>query len=460
MRARLLLVLVVFALAAVAGFAVPLLSSTAEQRTQRLVIDRTADVERFVVLTQQAVDSGDHGVLAAEAEAYTTLYDEPVVVVDAHRTPLAQTGGLSMADGQVRSLVEATLRNQSAPPPPTVTPWATEPAFFTRPVGPGTRVTGVVVLRASVTNAAADVTGYWLTIGAGAVAAALVFVLVALLLARWVLRPLRRLEDGVLAVTAGQRAEVPARGGPAELRTLAAEFNQMSDAVVSAAEQQRRLVADASHQLRNPMAALRLRVDSLAPRVDDEGQRAYRATVTEVERLEALLDGLLALGMAESTATRLAAGGAAGEPAEVRSAIADRVDAWTAAAERAGVTLVAEDGPPLLVRCPEPDLAQVLDVLLDNAISYAGDGATVTVESTADGSIVVRDDGPGLSDEDRARATERFWRAGGDGAGRGTGLGLAIADRLVAGHGGRLELHAVRPHGLAVHVTLPGGEPS
>src|SRR3569833_994124 len=116
-------------------------------------------------------------------------------------------------------------------------------------------------------------------------------------------------ETGVLAVAAGHRAHVPERTGPRELRVLAGEGNRMAEAVLEAADQQHRLVAAASHQLRNPMAALRLRVDSLAGRVEGD-EATYRATVAEVERLEKLLDGLLALALAESTATRVAAGGA------------------------------------------------------------------------------------------------------------------------------------------------------
>ncbi|PRX45106.1 signal transduction histidine kinase [Prauserella shujinwangii] len=461
MRTRLLLVLVVFALAAVAGFAAPLLRTTAEQRTQQLVIGRDADIDRFVVLAQQAVDSGDTGTLAAEARRYAELYGEGVVVVDARREPLAQAG-LSLADPGVRAVVEGALRNEPGPQPPTLGPWSAEPVLFARPVGTGTRVAGAVVLRASVDAAAADVAARWTAVGLGALLAAAVFVLVAVWLARWVVRPLHALDSGVRAVTAGRRAQVPAGDGPKELRALAASFNRMSDAVVSSAEQQRRLVADASHQLRNPLAALRLRVDSLAPAIGSEGRRTYEATVAEVDRLESLAEGLLALALAESTATRLAAGPERGEPCDVAAVAADRVDAWRAAAGRARVELVLAGAGRVLAACPESELAQVLDVLLDNAIHYAGSGARVEVSwrfEPAGGlaRVVIADDGPGLGAEGLARATERFWRGGGAGAPRGSGLGLAIADRQITARGGRLELHRAEPHGLAVHVTLPVG---
>jgi signal transduction histidine kinase len=462
-RARLLVVLVTLALLVVAAFAGPLLSSTAEQRTQELVISRSSDVDRFVVLAQQAVDSRDPAALAAEAAQYSSLYSEAVVVVDARRTPLVQAGGMSVTEPAVHALVEATMRNEPPPRAEALSPWSATPVLFARPVGTGTRVSGVVVLRASVTAAAADVTAAWSAIAAGALLVAALFVLLAVLLARWMVRPLLELETGVLAVAGGHRAQVPERSGPRELRTLAASVNRMSDAVVEAAGQQHRLVADTSHQLRNPMAALRLRVDSLGAELDD--RHAYHATVAEVERLERILDGLLALATAESTATRLAAGGAdrpaeLSEMADLATVIAERVDAWRPAADRAGATLVpcAAHAEPVLVHTPEGELAQILDVLLDNAVHYAGRGATISAGWETHGSsttLVVTDDGPGLSTTDRTRATERFWRAGGEGAPRGTGLGLAIVREQTRARGGTLELRAAEPRGLEVRVTLP-----
>ncbi|MFD9896207.1 sensor histidine kinase [Amycolatopsis sp. NPDC059027] len=465
MRTRLLAVLVTLALAVVAAFAVPLLISTTEQRTQQLVIGRSADVDRFVVLAQQAVDSRDAGALTADANRYAELYGEAVVVVNAQRVPLVQAGGMTAAEPAVHALVEATMRNEPAPKVEQLTPWSDEPALFARPVGTGTRVAGVVVLRASVAAATADVADRWSAIGAGALLVAVVFVLLAVLLAHWMLRPLNELEAGVLAVASGHRAQVRERAGPGELRSLAKLFNRMSDAVLESAEQQHQLVADASHQLRNPMAALRLRVDGLAPHIDEEAQKTYRATVSEVERLEKLLDGLLALALAESTATRLAAGTAEDEPCDLPSVLSERVDAWRPAADDAGAKIVPADGhsEPVLVRCSEGQLAEILDVLLDNAVHYAGRGATITARWSTDpaagtATLSVADDGPGLSTEDRERAVRRFWRGSGEGAPRGTGLGLAIASQHVRTRDGRLELHAVEPHGLDVRVVLPLAE--
>ncbi|GAB3884230.1 hypothetical protein GCM10029964_044930 [Kibdelosporangium lantanae] len=136
----------------------------------------------------------------------------------------------------------------------------------------------------------------------------------------------------------------------------------------------------------------------------------------------------------------------------------ERCDAWQAAASAAGVKIrpqSTEDELPVAIA--EGELAQVLDVLLDNAIKYAGEGARVDVTCRASGAavgITVADNGAGLPPEDLAKATRRFWRSAAAGAG-GTGLGLAIAERLVTARGGEIRIDGVEPHGLAVHVTLP-----
>lgn len=236
----------------------------------------------------------------------------------------------------------------------------------------------------------------------------------------------------------------------------------MSDAVSEAAEQQHRLISDASHQLRNPLAALRLRVDSLAPRVVPAGQSSYRSAVSEVERLESLLDSLLAMAHAEHTATLLAA---ATDPSVCVPAVVvlERLDAWSVSASAAGVSLLPGDiDTSFEVRCPEHDLSQVLDVVLDNAIKYGGTSVTV---SCTPSSITVVDNGPGLSTEELPLATTRFWRSRQASHPQGSGLGLPIAERLITARGGRLSLRAASslpatapaatPTGLAVIIELP-----
>ena len=123
-----------------------------------------------------------------------------------------------------------------------------------------------------------------------------------------------------------------------------------------------------------------------------------------------------------------------------------KTDFWSAQAD-------VPTGLSILVHCPESDLAQVLDVLLDNATKYGGGGRVSIGADRSAGTAWLEVVDQGLSAEDLARATTRFWRGGT--TTRGTGLGLAIADRVATARGGDLELATVEPHGLRARLTLP-----
>ena len=129
-------------------------------------------------------------------------------------------------------------------------------------------------------------------------------VLVSLPVVRWILHPVRRLDEGTgrvaSAVLAGGEAEpVADDSGPPELRRLSVSFDRMAETVTGALAAQRAFVADASHQLRNPLTALRLRLSNLQGHVDGAAVDDHGAALEEAERLSTLLDGLLALARTE-----------------------------------------------------------------------------------------------------------------------------------------------------------------
>lgn len=461
MRTRVLTVVLAFAVLAVAGFAVPLLGVTATQRTEQLVAARTGDLDRFAGLAAQAAESGDTGALTAEVRRYAELYGEAVVVVDARRAPVVQAGGLRAADPVVASLVDAALRNQRVSPGGTLRPWSRGDRLLARPVGTGTRVSGAVVLRASVRAAADDIALRWALVLAGAGLFAVACVLLARAATRWVVRPLHHLDRAVGALAAGLPAEHARAGGPPELRQLATGFNRMADAVTTALEQQRRLVADTSHQLRNPLAALRLRIDSLQLRLPDSATRTYTGVTGELERMEHLLDDLLALANAEHRAGELAVTDAPDACCDATGVAEAQVQLWQPVAEQAGVRLDHVSGTVVRMACTGGELAQVADILLDNAIKYAGSGARVGTRCFTEGPhavFEVRDDGPGLGTAELPQAGTRFWRSERHRDVRGSGLGLAIAEQLVAGRGGHVEFASAEPRGLRVRVVLPRAE--
>jgi signal transduction histidine kinase len=326
--------------------------------------------------------------------------------------------------------------------------------LLARPVGTGTRVSGAVVLRASVRAAADDVALRWALVLAGAGVFAAACVLLARRATQWVVRPLHRLDRAVGELAAGLPPERVVRaGGPPELRQVVEGFNRMADTVTTALEQQRRLVADTSHQLRNPLAALRLRIDSLQPRLAKEATRTYTGVTAELERMERLLDDLLRLADAEHRAGELAVTDRQGAGCEVRPVIEAQVEVWRPAAKGA---LILDQAGTGVVACSADELAQVMDILVDNAIKYGGGHVEVSSRTTGTEVVIeVRDEGPGLSAAELACAATRFWRAERHREVRGSGLGLAIAERLVAGHGGRIEFEARVPSGLTVRAVFP-----
>jgi signal transduction histidine kinase len=226
------------------------------------------------------------------------------------------------------------------------------------------------------------------------------------------------------------------------VRSLAARFNETVAKLSRLLRSQGDFVADASHELRTPLTALRLRLESLPPSHDRD------AALHEADRLRDLVDGLLTLARADSGAE----GSARVDAAAV---MRERVDVWLPLADEHRVALVADLNGPLPVRAAPGRLAQVLDNLLANALEASPEGGTVTLSARRDSPWVelhLRDDGPGLTPEQRERAFDRFWRAG-SGAG-GSGLGLAIVKRLVTADEGEVELREAASGGVDAVVRL------
>jgi signal transduction histidine kinase len=277
--------------------------------------------------------------------------------------------------------------------------------------------------------------------------------LVGMLLARSLSRPLARLESAVTRLGQGNLAtRARTDDGPPQVRSLATQFNHMAMRLAELVDAQSRFVADASHQLRSPLTALRLRLENLEASSDPAAADDMAAAGREVQRLSRVVDGLLTLNRAEGTTPEA-------RPVDVAEVIEDRCDAWSALAEERRSELQAElpaGSRPVVMLVPG-DLDQILDNLLANAVeaSPAGGRIRVCLAAAEPGSIELHviDEGPGMTAEDRRRAFDRFWQ--GPGAGRGnSGLGLAIVRQLVTRNGASVELRPSRPTGLDVVVRM------
>ncbi|MGW2741878.1 sensor histidine kinase [Streptomyces sp. NPDC001450] len=364
-------------------------------------------------------------------------------VYDASARLVASTPCTAAQGQEAEELVEEVLAGHEPEPP------ENEGRLLTaEPAGEVRSPSGAVVLARSATPLDARIAAIWgwsAAIGAVGLAAS---VLLSVRLARWVSRPLSRLDVTAQRLGEGaldERAEVGS--GPPEVRRLAATFNTMAARTEALVHGHRAVLADVSHQLRTPLAALRLRLDILAAGAEGDTAEELACAQEEIARLSRLVDGLLAVARAEQTTPRPV-------PVRVDEAIAERVAAWSPVAEERGVRLTASKGPALSAALGTGHLEQILDNLIANAVDAVPEGGHVTLDHTAVGGLArvrVQDDGPGMSAEAKAVAFHRF----GNPEAKGTGLGLAIVHRLVTANGGTARLEDTPGGGLTVVLDLP-----
>ena len=274
----------------------------------------------------------------------------------------------------------------------------------------------------------------------------------AVLLARWVGRPLSDLDAAAQRLGGGALdTRSPTGHGPPEVRRLALTFNTMAGRLEALVHGHQAMMADVSHQLRTPLAALRLRLDLLSQDADQATAAELAAAQGEIARLSRLVDGLLAIARAENVV---------GTPVEVAvdTVLGDRAAAWRPIAEERGVELTTACLGPVRASLGDGHLEQILDNLLANALDAVPSGGHVRVSAaaTAGGArITVADDGPGMSPARQEAAFRRFTSTSPPGA----GLGLAIVHRLVTSNGGSATLSDTPGGGLTVAVDLPWGQP-
>jgi signal transduction histidine kinase len=436
---------------------IPLAANVAASRTQAVVIDRNVDAARLASIADPALRTGELHTLTDELDRYYDVHGITAAVADRDGHLVASTGDPAVfATAQARHWLAQALAGERVGAGRTVWPWQGERLAIAVPVTTAGEVVGAVLTLSPVDRLRTSIDRAWLAIAGGGLGALLAFVAVAAILARWILRPVARLDDAAHRISAGTLdTRVPARAGPPELRRLARSFNTMADDVTEALDRQRAFVAQASHQLRNPLTALRLRVEELGTFITDPaGRDEHRLALEEADRLRRICDGLLALAKAERGRYHVGTEDAAATADE-------RVAAWQPLARERGITLRRTGADSAPVHAVPTAVGQALDALIDNALKFAGPDATVDVGVVPDGDTVelrVVDDGPGLADTLRRQATERFWRAPDAQNVDGSGLGLPIATVLVTASGGDLELLAAHPRGLDARLRFPAAD--
>jgi two-component system sensor histidine kinase TctE len=240
---------------------------------------------------------------------------------------------------------------------------------------------------------------------------------------------------------------------PQEVHSLAGAVNQLLATVERSVAQEKRFVNDAAHQLRTPLAGLQTQLDLALTENDPQAlQERLKKVRTGVERASHLVHQLLQLARSEAdvpmqpTDLLHLARTLAQEAAP--AALAAGVDFGFESEEAANATSFTRPANAMLLR-------EALSNLIDNAVRYAGKGASVTLRVRTQAARVVlevEDNGPGVPTQELARIFERFHRAS-DAPG-GAGLGLAIAQEIALRHGGSINAQAIQPQGLRVEILL------
>lgn len=453
MGIRVRVILVVLSLLAIAALAVPLALSLADRRSAALAAERG---RQLATLADAA--AMPNVPLDRLVDRYHDLYGEGLLVVDTDGQVLGARG-LSTADPDVATAVDHALVDAPASHWTRIVPWDRQHRLDAAGIRRDGELVGAVVIAVDISTAARDIGTGWFWVTVGCLALLVLTALVGRGLTRWVLRPLNGLERAVAEMTEGVSGPPADVAGPPELRHFTSAFNTMAQVVRASLDRQRRLIADASHQLRNPLAAVRLRADSLEDYVAEEGRPTYGSMSAELDRLENLLQQLLRLARAEeASGSRRVGLSATGEQStDLAEVIDERLAFWQPVADSQDQHLThLDDHAGSAVQLARQDVEQLLDVAIDNALRYAGPGTTVTVsavhtDETVD--LTVSDDGAGLSEDDLSKATSRFWRGRNDRS--GTGLGLAIAAEIAAGHGGTITVDKAAEGGLRVCYELP-----
>jgi len=269
------------------------------------------------------------------------------------------------------------------------------------------------------------------------------------------LKPVVRVTRELRRRDARRLDPVPDEGLPAEIEPMVRQLNGLLDRLRHAFAAQRAFVADAAHELRTPLAALKLQAGLLGRARDDQARsEALQTLRSGIDRATHLIDQLLTLARSEPEAV------ASAEPVDLAAIAREAVSELRAIAESQGVRLELR-APGALPLTGEPEaLHGLVRNLVDNAIRHTPEGSQVEIALAVDGgeaALTVDDEGPGIPAEDRERVFDRFFsRTSGDRG--GSGLGLAIVRAIVERHGGGIALGDSPRGGLRVSVRLPASE--
>ncbi|UCC89051.1 MAG: HAMP domain-containing protein [Anaerolineales bacterium] len=394
--------------------------------------------------------------LAASAEGRLTLLDsQGVPLYDTQ----ADAAAIPNQWQQVEVQAALTEREEHDIRPDPIT--GDERLYVAAPIAHEGNVLGVVQLSIPTTEMWAEIRQTWLSLLATSLVVVIATVLVSLWLAKGILEPVRALRQAAVSMAAGDLDQRISTDGSDELGRLGQAFNRMAERLQHMIIQQRDFVANASHELRTPLTTIKLRIEAL------HGGARHDPTITdrflleiedEINRLNHLIDNLLALSDAEAGLDTWKM-----ERLDLQLLLSESVAAFSPRAQSVGITLTMDISPQLPdVRASAPQLRQVLDNLLDNALKYSSPGGVITLlgRPGKEGVVVsVTDTGQGIPANDLSRVFDRFYRVDKARSRQegpaGTGLGLSIVRSIIEAHDGTVSIDSLEGKGTSVRFTLP-----
>ena len=461
MKIRLIGALVTVAVLILLVFSVPLASFVARVERERLVTALERDAFVLAGHAKETLNTTAGSVLPSlqpYVDSYSKSSEARIVVTNASGLVVASSDPTIAfgRDFSNRLEVAGALKGLPAVGERDSATLGERLLFVAVPVLLGDTVLGVVRFSNPKSVVDQEVQRHVTGIAVAGLITLLAAALVAIPLALTIARPIGRLRASTERLAEGDfSVQADDTKGPPEVRELSRSFNAMAGRIGLMLENQQHFSGAVSHQLRTPLTALRLRLDQAQDAVGDDMSPmaiALEASRVEIDRLQEMIEQLLAL-------SRLEGGSAATVTVNASAIVRSRVAVWDSLAAERQITLKVlglETAPCVAL---EGALEQIVDNYIDNALTAAPDESTITVEVQRVQRHIhvdVIDEGPGLSEEKRALAFERFWRGATTENAPGTGLGLAIVRQLAVASGGVAELlpRANGKRGLVARISL------
>ena len=445
MKFRLIGALVTVAVLILLVFSIPLASFVAQVERERLVTALERDAFVLAGHAKETLNTTAGAVLPSlqpYVDSYSKSSDARIVVTNASGLVVA-TSDSTIAFGtdfSNRLEVAGALKGLPAVGERDSATLGERLLFVAVPVLLGDTVLGVVRFSNPKSVIDKEVQRHVRGIATSGLITLLAAALVAIPLALTIARPISRLKTSTERLADGDfSVQADDTKGPPEVRELSRSFNAMAGRIGLMLESQQHFSGAVSHQLRTPLTALRLRLDQAQDAVGNDMSpvaMALEASRVEIDRLQEMIEQLLAL-------SRLEGGSVATVTVNASMVVRNRVAVWESLAAERHITLkvVGLETAPCVAL--DGALEQIIDNYIDNALGAVSDDSTIAVEVQRVQRHIhvdVIDEGPGLSEEKRALAFERFWRDASTENAPGTGLGLAIVRQLAVASGGVAEL--------------------